>query len=720
MITLVLGGARSGKSGVAEQLAGSVGWAGDVRRHGVRRSWRCRPRGAGEPPIRPGATRAGPRSRWASICPLPCEATAGTVLLDSLGTWVTAHPDLAPDVRRAVRRARARAGDTVVVSEEVGLGCTRRRSSAVASVTAWARSTWRSPQSPTGCCSWSPDACSRWSGHEARSGVPDAARRGGRAGRAHAVVVPGRGRADRRRRRRRLVGCRRSCGRRPWRPRSWWPSTSRSPGCCTWTGSSTAPTACCPRSRARGGWRSWPSRRSAPTAWWWRRRSCCCASPRSPPWTPTCSWSPASGPALVPAMAVTARAVPYARAEGGLASAFTGGDWRPVGLAGLILAVSLGAFAGGRQSELAVALGIAGQPGRGGLRAPPPRWVHRRRPRRRRRDRRDGRPPRGGGNMVNDALGAAIGLVADRLLGEPPASRAPGGGVRPRDAGAGAADLPRTGAVPGWCMRRRASLSARWPDGPFARPRSRRGRLSPAAALARPPARSATRSRPVISIGRASCFPRSSDAMPRSSTRRRSPEPSSSRWPRTPSTPSWPRHCGRWSRERRVCSPIARSTRWMPWSATTAIGTSATAGPPLAWTTPPPGCPPERRRCSWPRAALTPRARCGARSVATLAAHPSPNSGVAEAAFAAALGLRLGGESRYGDRVELRPPLGDGRSPEPSDIAAAVRLSHDVGLAVAAALAVTHLAARVGRNPRLLCAPTSACRPSVRTEARWG
>jgi adenosylcobinamide-GDP ribazoletransferase len=58
-------------------------------------------------------------------------------------------------------------------------------------------------------------------------------------------------------------------------------------------------------------------------------------------------------------MAVAARAVPYARAEGGLASAFTGGDWRPVGLAGLILSVSLGALAGGRQTELAVAAGIA-------------------------------------------------------------------------------------------------------------------------------------------------------------------------------------------------------------------------------------------------------------------------------------------------------------------------------------------------------------------------
>jgi adenosylcobinamide-phosphate synthase len=69
-------------------------------------------------------------------------------------------------------------------------------------------------------------------------------------------------------------------------------------------------------------------------------------------------------------------------------------------------------------------------------------------------------------------------------------------------------------------------------------------------------------------------------------------------------------------------------------------------------------------------------------------AHPSPNSGVAEAAFAAALGLRLGGLNRYGSRVEVRPTLGTGRPPEPSDIAAAVRLSRDVSLALAAGLLV--------------------------------
>jgi adenosylcobinamide-phosphate synthase len=77
--------------------------------------------------------------------------------------------------------------------------------------------------------------------------------------------------------------------------------------------------------------------------------------------------------------------------------------------------------------------------------------------------------------------------------------------------------------------------------------------------------------------------------------------------------------------------------------------------------------------------------------------HPSPNAGVAEAAFAAALGLRLGGTNRYGGRVEVRPPLGDGRPAGPSDIRAAARLSRDVTLALAAALAAPAAAGRGGR-----------------------
>ncbi|WP_153427097.1 cobalamin biosynthesis protein [Streptomyces alkaliphilus] len=84
--------------------------------------------------------------------------------------------------------------------------------------------------------------------------------------------------------------------------------------------------------------------------------------------------------------------------------------------------------------------------------------------------------------------------------------------------------------------------------------------------------------------------------------------------------------------------------------------------------------------------------------------HPSPNAGPVEAAFAGALGLRLGGTLSYGGRVEHRPVLNPaGRAPEPGDIARAVRLSHRVGvaaLAVATAGALVAGAAGVRRAPR--------------------
>jgi adenosylcobinamide-phosphate synthase len=69
-------------------------------------------------------------------------------------------------------------------------------------------------------------------------------------------------------------------------------------------------------------------------------------------------------------------------------------------------------------------------------------------------------------------------------------------------------------------------------------------------------------------------------------------------------------------------------------------------------------------------------------------AHPSPNSGVAESAFAAALGLRLGGVNTYGSRIEIRSQLGTGRAPEASDIPAAVALCRDVAYALIALLVV--------------------------------
>ncbi|MBW1597582.1 cobalamin biosynthesis protein [Streptomyces sp. JJ38] len=77
--------------------------------------------------------------------------------------------------------------------------------------------------------------------------------------------------------------------------------------------------------------------------------------------------------------------------------------------------------------------------------------------------------------------------------------------------------------------------------------------------------------------------------------------------------------------------------------------------------------------------------------------HPSPNAGPVEAAFAGALGVRLGGTLSYGGRVEHRPVLGGatGRAVTVTDVERAVRLSRRVGLA---ALVVTAAAGAAGRS----------------------
>ncbi len=82
--------------------------------------------------------------------------------------------------------------------------------------------------------------------------------------------------------------------------------------------------------------------------------------------------------------------------------------------------------------------------------------------------------------------------------------------------------------------------------------------------------------------------------------------------------------------------------------------------------------------------------------------HPSPNAGPCEAAFAGALGVRLGGTNAYGSRVEERGLLGDGPPPAAADIARAVRLSRAVGVAsVALAAGASWLrAARAARRSK--------------------
>ena len=98
-------------------------------------------------------------------------------------------------------------------------------------------------------------------------------------------------------------------------------------------------------------------------------------------------------------------------------------------------------------------------------------------------------------------------------------------------------------------------------------------------------------------------------------------------------------------------------------------------------------------------------------------AHPSPNAGVAEAAFAAALGLRLGGDTVYAGRVDPRPTFGTGRTPEAADIDAAVRLSGDVTIALAALLTAPAL---LGAVPRRLTSTLVPQRNRSRSEPYRG
>ncbi|MEV0846621.1 cobalamin biosynthesis protein [Streptomyces sp. NPDC049954] len=113
----------------------------------------------------------------------------------------------------------------------------------------------------------------------------------------------------------------------------------------------------------------------------------------------------------------------------------------------------------------------------------------------------------------------------------------------------------------------------------------------------------------------------------------------------------------------------------------------------------------------WPGARLTAglAALSGGRPRAALTAvredahrHPSPNAGPVEAAFAGALGVRLGGTLAYGGRVEHRPVLnGRGRPVAVADIERAVRLSRRVtwlSLAACAAARTGWAALRRGRS----------------------
>lgn len=69
------------------------------------------------------------------------------------------------------------------------------------------------------------------------------------------------------------------------------------------------------------------------------------------------------------------------------------------------------------------------------------------------------------------------------------------------------------------------------------------------------------------------------------------------------------------------------------------------------------------------------------------ASHPSPNGGWCESAWAGALGVQLGGENRYGERVESRPTLGDGPRPRGAEVRRAAQLVTAVTAAATAVFA---------------------------------
>lgn len=70
-------------------------------------------------------------------------------------------------------------------------------------------------------------------------------------------------------------------------------------------------------------------------------------------------------------------------------------------------------------------------------------------------------------------------------------------------------------------------------------------------------------------------------------------------------------------------------------------------------------------------------------------AHPAPNDGRVQAAFAGALQIRLGGRTVHPDGVRERPVLGDGRLPDAGHVTRSAELSRVVGAFAAAAAGVT-------------------------------
>lgn len=119
MLTLVLGGTRSGKSAVAERLAAEAGVEVVYLATGIATDDDMTARIAAHKLRRPpGWETVETRDLVAAVRALPPRPA----MLDSLGTWVASTDDFVVDVDGLVEALRARTAVTVVVSDEVGLG----------------------------------------------------------------------------------------------------------------------------------------------------------------------------------------------------------------------------------------------------------------------------------------------------------------------------------------------------------------------------------------------------------------------------------------------------------------------------------------------------------------------------------------------------------------------------------------------------------------------
>jgi adenosyl cobinamide kinase/adenosyl cobinamide phosphate guanylyltransferase len=117
-VTLVLGGARSGKSAMAERLAGS----GPVTYVATA----ARDAGDDDMAARIAAHRARRPSTWTTVeaddLVAAIRVSPGAVLVDSLTAWVARAPAFSVDAAGLCSALADHDGHIVVVSDEVGLG----------------------------------------------------------------------------------------------------------------------------------------------------------------------------------------------------------------------------------------------------------------------------------------------------------------------------------------------------------------------------------------------------------------------------------------------------------------------------------------------------------------------------------------------------------------------------------------------------------------------